>query len=345
MKQCWSSSELGQFWSLGGDERQLSDQRTQQGRLGLAVLLKFFQLEDRFPHYHKEVPLPAVEYLAEQLEATASAWFDYPLKGRSGSRDREQLRAFLGFRQASNEDIEPVQRWLSQEVVPQDQDPRHLRSAVLDWYREHLVESPSSDRIDRIVSAAVRSFETAFFAGIHRQFSGATRQRLDALLASPSAEETAAESAEPPDPVTLGRLKADPGRAGLASLRAEIAKLECIGDVQLPDTLFGGVPHKILERYRLRVSTESIDQLRRHPDPIRYTLLAAFCWQRRRAIIDGLIELLIQIVHRVSVNAERKVVTEIIGGLEQVHGKSLILFRLAEAATRGGQRGTLFDRQ
>ena len=334
MKQCWSSSELAEFWSLSGDEKQLSDQRTQQGQLGLAVLLKFFQVEGRFPHYHKEVPLPAVDYVAQQLEVPASAWFDYPLKGRSGSRDREQLRAFLGFRQAANDDMEPVQRWLSQEVVPQDQDPRHLRSAVLDWYREHFVESPSSDRIDRIISAALHSFETAFFAGIHRQLSCSTRQRLDALLVSHSADQPATESAELSDFVTLGRLKADPGRAGLASLREEIAKLECINDVQLPDTLFSGVPHKVLERYRLRVSTESTDQFRRHPEPIRYTLLAAFCWQRRRAIIDGLIELLIQIVHRVSVNAERKVVTEIIGGLEQVHGKNLILFRLAEAAVK-----------
>lgn len=102
MKQCWSGSELAQFSSLSDDERQLSDQRTQQGRLGLTILLKFFQVEGRFPHYHKEVPLPAVEYLAEQLEAPASAWLDYPLKGRSGSREREQLRVFLGFRQAAN---------------------------------------------------------------------------------------------------------------------------------------------------------------------------------------------------------------------------------------------------
>ena len=224
------------------------------GQLGLAVLLKFFQVEGRFPHYHKEVPLPAVDHVAQQLEVPASAWFDYPLKGRSGSRDREQLRAFLGFRQAANDDMEPVQRWLSQEVVPQDQDPRHLRSAVLDWYREHFVESPSSDRIDRIISAALHSFETAFFAGIHRQLSCSTRQRLDALLVSHSADQPATESAELSDFVTLGRLKADPGRAGLASLREEIAKLECINDVQLPDTLFVGVPHKVLERYRLRVS-------------------------------------------------------------------------------------------
>ena len=138
--------------------------------------------------------MPAVDYVAEQLEVLPAAWFDYPLKGRSGSRDREQLRAFVGFRQATIDDMEPIQNWLSQEVVPQDQDPRHLRSAVLDWCREHRIEPPSSDRIDRVISAAVRGFETAFFAGIHRQLSGSTRQRLDALLASPSAEEPVAES-------------------------------------------------------------------------------------------------------------------------------------------------------
>ena len=54
MKQCWSNTELAQCWSLIGDEKQLSDQRVQQGRLGLGILLKFFQLEGRFPHFHKE---------------------------------------------------------------------------------------------------------------------------------------------------------------------------------------------------------------------------------------------------------------------------------------------------
>ena len=47
-------------------------------------------LEGRLPHYHKAAPLPAVESLVEQLETPASAWFDYPLKGRSGSRDRKR---------------------------------------------------------------------------------------------------------------------------------------------------------------------------------------------------------------------------------------------------------------
>ena len=75
-----------------------------------------------------------------------------------------------------------------------------------------------------------------------------------------------------------------------------------------------------------------MQELQRHPEPIRYTLLAAFCWQRRKAIIDSLIELMIQVVHRISVRAEKKVVTEVIGDLEKIYGKTNLLYRLAEAA-------------
>lgn len=332
MKQHWSEQELIEFWTLADAERQLLGQRTPRGRFGLAILLKFFQLEGRFPYYHKEVPLAAVDYVAEQLDVSAAAWFDYPLKGRSGSRDREHLRTFLGFRQATTADAERIRQWLSREVVPQDQDPRHLKAAVLDWCREHGIEPPTSERIDRVIGAAVRTFEKEFFASIHRQLGPATQERLDTLLAPASPEALVGEAGGLFDLSPLSQLKADPGRVGLASVLKEIAKLKRLNALQLPNNLFGAVPQKILERYRLRVATESIGQLRRRSEPIRSTLLAAFCGQQHRAIIDGLVDLLIQIVHRVSVNAERRVITDIIGDLAQVQGKTLLLFRLAEAA-------------
>ncbi len=72
--------------------------------------------------------------------------------------------------------------------------------------------------------------------------------------------------------------------------------------------------------------------MRRHPEPIRSALLTIFCWQRRKEIIDGLVDLLIQIVHKISVRAEKKVIEELVGELEKVDGKTTLLFRLAEAA-------------
>ena len=66
MKQCWSERDLAEFWTLSGDEKQLSEQRTQQGRMGLAVLLKFFQLEVRFPYARTGRHLGGVHSAAER---------------------------------------------------------------------------------------------------------------------------------------------------------------------------------------------------------------------------------------------------------------------------------------
>ena len=65
---------------------------------------------------------------------------------------------------------------------------------------------------------------------------------------------------------------------------------------------------------------------------MRYTLLAAFCWQRRQEVIDGFVDLLVLIIHRISVRAERKVIKELVQDLERVDGKTTLLYKLATAA-------------
>ena len=66
--------------------------------------------------------------------------------------------------------------------------------------------------------------------------------------------------------------------------------------------------------------------------PVRLTLLAALCWARKAEMIDGLVELLIQLVHKISVRAEKKVENEINAEFRRVHGKNGILVKLAAAA-------------
>lgn len=62
--------------------------------------------------------------------------------------------------------------------------------------------------------------------------------------------------------------------------------------------------------YRLRAGTESITELRNPPETVRYVLVTAFCYERRAEIIDGLADLLIQLVHKIGVRAEKQVVRE-----------------------------------
>jgi hypothetical protein len=70
----------------------------------------------------------------------------------------------------------------------------------------------------------------------------------------------------------------------------------------------------------------------RAPDLVKWTLLAALCHVRQAELTDGLVELLIELVHRISVRAEQKVENELSSEFRRVHGKQGILFKLAAAA-------------
>ncbi len=68
------------------------------------------------------------------------------------------------------------------------------------------------------------------------------------------------------------------------------------------------------------------------PPPVRYTLLAALCWTRQADLVDGLVELLIGLIHRINARAERRVEKELIGALANVPGKRGIFTKMVDAA-------------
>jgi hypothetical protein len=68
------------------------------------------------------------------------------------------------------------------------------------------------------------------------------------------------------------------------------------------------------------------------PLPVRYTLLAVLCWTRQAELVDGLVELLIGLIHRINARAERRVEKELIGQLAAVPGKRGIFTKMVNAA-------------
>ncbi|MBD6621301.1 Tn3 family transposase, partial [Komarekiella sp. 'clone 1'] len=127
-------------------------------------------------------------------------------------------------------------------------------------------------------------------------------------------------------------LKLDPGRIGVESFQAEIKKLSILRQLDLPVDLFTTIPTKVLQQYKQRVVVEYPKDLRRHPEPIRYTLVAIFATLRSQEIIDNLVELIIQIVHRIGAKAEKRVDQELLQDFKKVNGKTNLLFQMAEAS-------------
>ena len=64
----WEPEELVAAWTLvEQDERELVAYKRGATRLGFALILKFFEIEARFPRHASEFPPAAVAYVARQV--------------------------------------------------------------------------------------------------------------------------------------------------------------------------------------------------------------------------------------------------------------------------------------
>jgi len=329
VRRDWALEDLIECWTLDEDEVGLLANKSGATRLGFALLLKFFELEGRFPR-REDVPKAAVEYVAEQVKVDPALFAEYAWSGRTIEYHRAQVRDFHGFRQATVADEDKLIFWLAADICPVETSRDRLRAALSARCRQERIEPPTPGRVERLVGAAEAMFEREFTAAVLGRLPVSAVTRLGELI-------TVAD----PDPdggsgggmrSFLQELKEDPGSIQLDTLLAEIVKLERVKAIGLPEGLFEGVSEKVVEAWRARAMRMYPSDFAAAPEPIRMTLLAALCWVRKAELIDGLVELLVQLVHKISVRAEKKVENEISAEFRRVHGKSGMLVRLAQAA-------------
>jgi TnpA family transposase len=336
MKQEWTTEELTAQWQLLPADLTLLANKKEPTRLGFAVLLKFFELEGRFPHYRDEVPAIVVRELARQVGVLPEHYRYYDWDGRTIKYHRGQIRAYCGFREVTVADLQTLTTWLSEQMGGYTDRSEAVQVAAYQRLRELRIEPPTTVRLQRVCRAARRRFEFHFCSTTHARLSAKTVAGLEALLGPESGPEPTRASngsvAERPtsERSLLQRLKHDPGRTSVDSVVTEVAKLEQIRQLELPADLFVGIAPKLLLSYQQRVAVEPPRELRRHPPVVRSTLLAAFCVLRGQEIIDSLVELLLHLAHRLGARAEQKVATELLADLRRVTGKTTLLFQLAE---------------
>ena len=306
-------------WTLVDGDWDLVANKSGTTRLGFSLLLKFFELEGRFPDVLEEVPSVAVEYVADLVKVPAADFAKYTLVGRTAEYHRKQIREALGFRPATLADEEALTGWLAAEVCPVELVEARQRDALLVEYRARKIEPPGRTRVEKILVAARGRWETAFCARVIERLGEAGRDRLLSLVAEGNATATA----------LLAALKRDPGAVGLDSL---LTKLNDVRRLGLPEGLFTDCSEKLVAAWRARAIKMYPSDFRDTSADVRITLLAALCWSRQAEITDALVELLVALVHKINARAERRVEKQLTAELKKVRGKEGILFKLATAA-------------
>lgn len=321
LRQEWEPEDVVACWTLLEADWRLVGNKRGATRLGFALLSKFFEQEARFPRHAGEVPQEAVEYVASQVGVDPGEFSSYDFSGRTIIYHRAQIREAFGFREATRADEDRLSRWLAEEVCPVELDDERVREALLARCRAEKIEPPG--RADRIAGAARAEFERQFCERTVSRLSEETLSSLEELVA---ADEPAGGSG------IFSELKADPGPLGLETVLRETGKLERIWEIGLPEDLFADASEKLLASWRARAAQEYAAWMRKHQRPVRLTLLAALCWSRSAEITDLLVELLIALVHKIDVHADKKVERELIKDLKRVRGKEGLLFSVAEVA-------------
>lgn len=322
-------------WLLAPAELDLVMTRKQANRLGFAILLTFFRERGRFPRNEAEVEAQGiVEVLGRQLDVPTPSDAEAYLTGRTVERLRAEIRRRFGFRESTVADAKMLTTWLRDHVAGEVGDEIEPMIERLEARcRELSIEPPAPDRVERIARSALRAHEDRFHNSVYERLSTATRELLDALLRpermsdGDDSQDAAAGCAQ----AVLLKLLGNPGQPSLASMQDELAKLELIRGIDLPVGLFDQSSPRDLERCRQRVLVEVPRDLRRHPDAVRITWLAAFVYLRTRSLTDDMVDLLIATIHRIGARAERKVEKELLEDLKRVSGKQNLLFNLADA--------------
>ncbi|MFD4096747.1 DUF4158 domain-containing protein [Streptomyces albidoflavus] len=183
MRQEWEPEDLIEVWTLLEEDQERLRNKSGANRLGFALLLKFFEVEARFPEDAGEIPAPAVAYVAQQVKVAAEEWAAYDWAGRAIKRHRMEIRDAFGFRECTEEDQAQLAEWLAVELCGVELNRDRLAEAVVARCRKDRLEPPTPGRIARLVGSAVSTFEERFCAATVGRLSAATRSRLDDLIA------------------------------------------------------------------------------------------------------------------------------------------------------------------
>ncbi|MET7931065.1 Tn3 family transposase [Streptomyces sp. NPDC005349] len=320
VQQEWSPEELLASWTLVDGDWKLVANKTGPTRLGFCLMLKFFEIEARFPEFIEEFPQPAVEYVAGLVKVPVAELAKYDLAG--AKRHRKQIREAVGFRPPTGADEESLTAWLAAEVCPVEMVEDRQREALLVECRTRKIEPPGPTRVEKVLVAARGRWERAFCARTIERLGPVGRVGLLALVAEGNDEGT----------TLLAALKRDPGAVGLDALLMEILKLTSVRELGLPKGLFADCSEKLVAAWRARAIKMYPSDFRDTSEDVRITLLAALCSSRQAEITDALADLLIALVHKINARAERRVEKQLTAELRKVRGKEGILFKLAEAA-------------
>jgi hypothetical protein len=310
---------LAEKWSLSFSDLMFLADQPDDIRLEAALQLCHLRWTSRFFEDWSDLTGDVISYVASQIERSADcpkSLFD----DRRSRRYRNRVAEHLGFSRPKQTDLTEFETWLLSDVVQRDGSVSEMTELGCRWFLDKKLISPSQQALERSVRSVRQRFLEGCFASV------------TALLSASAAAELEASLADPRGRTGFQRLKRDVGAATLENVLDAADRLAFIQGLGLPDHALSDIDPTWIKALMRRVEGETASEMRLHSREKRLGLLAIYLMSRRSQLIDGLVELLIEVVHRIGTKSRRKVIKRISTDIEKVHGKEQLLVDMASAA-------------
>lgn len=215
------------IYNLSDDELVLTKAKNNdKNRLGFAVLLKYFQLENRYPRHIKFIDPLMLNTIANQLNIPSSMIDQFDWEGRSTKRFRQEIREFFRYRKATVDDVLALKAWLFKNIFPNAAKRSQRIEHAYTYFRENKIEPFTSKELERHVSSAHREFEQQLFETIYSKLTENTKQLMDELLSDDA--ESDHDEANDDSEIKFKHLKIDIPGAKLKNVSRAVQKIDCL---------------------------------------------------------------------------------------------------------------------
>ena len=307
-------------WSLDFDDAGFVEGFNLDSRIWVAFQLRFFRTHGRFPSREDDPCRDGLQYLGQQLDVTVPDAGQFRFRHVNARRHRLAILRHLDVRRATDRDRSALRTWILESCRGSCPTVEEQVASGYSWCLANSVHVPSDKIMERLVRGARHDFLEGFLASIVRCLPTGTRTKLDESLSEPRG---------------LGGfhlMKGDVGAATLDNVLGACDRLAFLESLDLPWERLTGVDQVRVASPCRRVDGEHASEMRRHGEERRLGLQSLILMDRHRRLTDDLVELLLEIIHRLQTRSRRTVVTGIARDIERVHGKERLLFDIAEAA-------------
>ncbi|HAB39517.1 MAG TPA: Tn3 family transposase [Rhodobacteraceae bacterium] len=315
-----SDEDISRIWGLSFDDVDFISTRPKAMRIGLGLQLKYFQHTGQFLTEWATVPDDARSYVSEQLDCQQFDKDVYDLNSRTARRHCAEIIIHLGFTRMKSDHRSNLEAWLLSGPCRRGNGIDDMVDETFLWCRDRKIFAYSKKVVERLVRSARKQFIERFFGDVADRLGSDTLAKLDASLSTPAGA------------TGFYSLKDDAGAATLENMLIVTERLRFIQCLDLPKDMLKNIGRPWLDIIIRRVSGETASEMRRHDQKHRMGLYAVYLMGRESAMIDNVIDLLLETIHRISARSRRKVVTGIAREIERVYGKEKLLADIALAS-------------